>query len=40
MAVNDYAVSLGADGRAALERLYGEAYRRGLLASVPPLDVA
>ena len=31
-------VSLGAEGRAAVERLFGEAYRRGLVPAVPPLD--
>jgi 1,4-dihydroxy-6-naphthoate synthase len=38
MYVNDYTVSLGAEGRAALERLFTEAHRRGLLPAVPPLD--
>jgi 1,4-dihydroxy-6-naphthoate synthase len=38
MYVNDYTVTLGAEGRAALERLFGEAHRRGLIPAVPPLD--
>jgi len=38
MYVNDYTLRLGDDGRAALERLFSEAHRRGLLPSIPPLD--
>jgi 5,8-dihydroxy-2-naphthoate synthase len=38
MYVNDFTVTLGAEGRAALERLYGEAHRRGLIPAVPPID--
>jgi 1,4-dihydroxy-6-naphthoate synthase len=38
MYVNDYTLRLGPDGRAALERLFGEAHRRGLIPRVPPLD--
>ncbi len=38
MYVNDYTVSLGKDGRAALERLFTEAHRRKLIPAVPPLD--
>jgi 1,4-dihydroxy-6-naphthoate synthase len=38
MYVNDYTVRLGDDGHAALERLFTEAHRRGLLPAVPPLD--
>ena len=38
MYVNDYTVTLGPDGRAALERLYGEAHRKGLIPAIPPLD--
>jgi 1,4-dihydroxy-6-naphthoate synthase len=38
MYVNDFTVSLGTEGRAALERLFTEAHRRGLLPAVPPLD--
>jgi 1,4-dihydroxy-6-naphthoate synthase len=36
--VNDYTLSIGAEGRAALERLYTAAHRRGLIPSVPPID--
>ena len=36
--VNDYSSSLGATGRAALERLYREAHRRGLIPEIPPLE--
>jgi 1,4-dihydroxy-6-naphthoate synthase len=38
MYVNDYTVSLGAEGRAAVERLFAEAHRRGLVPAVPPID--
>jgi 1,4-dihydroxy-6-naphthoate synthase len=38
MYVNDYTVRLGDEGHAALERLFSEAHRRGLLPAVPPLD--
>ena len=38
MYVNDYTVRLGAEGMAALERLFGEAHRRGLIEAIPPLD--
>jgi 1,4-dihydroxy-6-naphthoate synthase len=38
MYVNDYTVALGADGRAALERLYAMAQERGLIPAVPTLD--
>jgi len=38
MYVNDYTLRLGDDGRAALERLFTEAHRRGLLPAIPPLD--
>jgi 1,4-dihydroxy-6-naphthoate synthase len=38
MYVNDYTVRLGDEGHAALERLFSEAYRRGLLPAIPPLD--
>jgi 1,4-dihydroxy-6-naphthoate synthase len=36
--VNDFRRSLGAEGQAALERLYTAAHRRGLIGSVPPID--
>ncbi|MBI4593754.1 MAG: ABC transporter substrate-binding protein [Candidatus Rokubacteria bacterium] len=38
MYVNDYTVSLGTDGRAALARLFGEAHRKGLIPAIPPID--
>ncbi|HSE91674.1 MAG TPA: MqnA/MqnD/SBP family protein [Methylomirabilota bacterium] len=38
MYVNDYTVTLGNDGRTALERLFTMAHRRGLIPAVPPLD--
>jgi 1,4-dihydroxy-6-naphthoate synthase len=38
MYVNDFTLTLGAEGRAALERLFGEACRRGLLPALPSLD--
>jgi 1,4-dihydroxy-6-naphthoate synthase len=36
--VNEYAIHLGHDGRAALARLFTEAHRRRLVDTVPPLD--
>jgi 1,4-dihydroxy-6-naphthoate synthase len=38
MYVNDYTQALGAEGRAALERLYTMAHQRRLIAAVPPID--
>jgi 1,4-dihydroxy-6-naphthoate synthase len=38
MYVNDYTVSLGREGRAALERLYAMAHQRALIPAVPALD--
>lgn len=38
MYVNDYTVTLGAEGRAALARLFTDAHRKGLLPAVPPVD--
>ena len=38
MYVNDYTVTLGTEGRAALQRLFGDAHRRGLIPAVPPVD--
>lgn len=38
MYVNDYTVALGADGRAALERLYAMAHQRGLIPAAPVID--
>jgi 1,4-dihydroxy-6-naphthoate synthase len=40
VAVNEYSSSLGDAGRSALERLYREAHRRGLIPGIPPLDPA
>jgi len=36
--VNDYALTLGRDGRAAIERLVGMAHAKGLVADLPPID--
>jgi 1,4-dihydroxy-6-naphthoate synthase len=38
MYVNDYTVTLGAEGRAALERLFAMAERRGLIPAMPAID--
>jgi 1,4-dihydroxy-6-naphthoate synthase len=38
MYVNDYTVSLGADGRQALEHLYRRARQVGVIAASPPVD--
>ena len=38
MYVNDLTLSLGREGRAAIERLFGEALRKGLIAELPPID--
>src|SRR6266511_3960308 len=38
MYVNDYTRRLGVEVRAALERLFTEAHRRGFLPAIPPLD--
>ncbi|HXG02494.1 MAG TPA: MqnA/MqnD/SBP family protein [Candidatus Binatia bacterium] len=38
MYVNEFTETLGAEGRAALERLYTLAHRRGLIPAVPALD--
>ena len=40
MYVNNYTVALGADGRAALERLFALAHARGAIDTIPPLDPA
>ena len=39
MYVNDDTVSLGVEGRKALEALYSRAAARGLINKVPPLDI-
>jgi len=38
MYVNDYTVTLGQEGREALERLYALAHAKGLIPHIPPLD--
>lgn len=38
MYVNDYTVTLGKEGRQALEHLYALAQAKGLISSIPPLD--
>jgi 1,4-dihydroxy-6-naphthoate synthase len=38
MYVNNYTLSLGRDGRAAVERLFTMARDRGLIGEIPPLD--
>jgi 1,4-dihydroxy-6-naphthoate synthase len=38
MYVNDFTVTLGRDGRAAVERLFAMAQQRGLISAVPPID--
>jgi 1,4-dihydroxy-6-naphthoate synthase len=38
MYVNDYTLTLGNEGRAALERLYSMAQQRGLIPAVPVID--
>jgi 1,4-dihydroxy-6-naphthoate synthase len=38
MYVNDFTLSLGTEGRAAVERLFTLAHRKGLIPAVPPID--
>ncbi len=38
MYVNDYTVTLGQEGRQALERLYALAHAKGLIPHIPPID--
>lgn len=38
MYVNDYTLTLGKDGRAAIERLFSEAHRLGLIPEMPLID--
>jgi 1,4-dihydroxy-6-naphthoate synthase len=38
MYVNDFTLALGAEGRAAIERLFTLAHRRGLIPAMPPID--
>jgi predicted solute-binding protein len=39
MYVNDDTVSLGEEGRLALEALYARSAARGLIEKAPPLDI-
>jgi 1,4-dihydroxy-6-naphthoate synthase len=38
MYVNDFTLALGNEGRAAIERLFTLAHRKGLIPAVPPID--
>jgi 1,4-dihydroxy-6-naphthoate synthase len=38
MYVNEFTLALGSEGRAAVERLFTEAQRKGLIPEVPPID--
>jgi len=38
MYVNDFTLALGHEGRAAIERLFTLAHRKGLIPAVPPID--
>ncbi len=38
MYVNDYTVTLGQEGRQALERLFSLAHQKGLIPEIPPID--
>ena len=38
MYVNDFAVAIGKDGRAAIERLFAMAHQKGLIPAVPAID--
>ena len=38
MYVNDLTLALGKNGRAAVERLFGLAQRKGLIPALPPID--
>jgi 1,4-dihydroxy-6-naphthoate synthase len=38
MYVNEHTLALGKDGRAAIERLFSEAHRRGLIPEMPLID--
>jgi 1,4-dihydroxy-6-naphthoate synthase len=40
MYVNDFTLALGPEGRAAIERLFTMAHRRGLIPAVPAIDPA
>jgi 1,4-dihydroxy-6-naphthoate synthase len=38
MYVNDFTLSLGRDGRAAVDRLFSLAHQKGLIPAVPQID--
>lgn len=38
MYVNDFTLTLGREGRAAVERLFTMAHQKGLIPAVPPID--
>jgi predicted solute-binding protein len=38
MYVNDFTLALGAEGRAAIERLFTMAHGKGLIPAVPLID--
>jgi 1,4-dihydroxy-6-naphthoate synthase len=38
MYVNDFTLALGVEGRAAIDRLYAMAHRKGLIQAVPVVD--
>ena len=38
MYVNDFTLALGPEGRAAIERLFTLAHRKGLIPAIPPID--
>jgi 1,4-dihydroxy-6-naphthoate synthase len=38
MYVNDYTLSLGEEGRRALELLFAKAHAKGLISKIPPVD--
>jgi predicted solute-binding protein len=38
MYVNDFTLSLGRDGRAAIDRLFSLAHQKGLIPAVPKID--
>jgi predicted solute-binding protein len=38
MYVNDFTLALGREGRAAIERLFTMAHRKGLVPAIPPID--
>ena len=38
MYVNDFTLALGREGRAAIERLFTMAHRKGVVPAIPPID--